>query len=572
MKQFALRRSLIPSPKKSIRVKLVLFALMVALVPLVTLGSTSYFKSSELVQDQFGDYGRSAVKQLKAQLDTNLRQMDFIAGNVLTYLLPPALNKLDDHKPQSYNEFVEQNSFLKFLGSHISPNIIGAYVVTPSGYYYGSNNYLMIGTLTRWTEWKRIPDEGRLWVGFHRPHYYNTYFQPSIAENYAISLIVPIRKEYNIRDGSKLLIDMDASELVQLFESFERDTRSRLLIKSPDGGVIYESSVDFVPQAGDVVWSDTLDTNGWIIEARVPISIFQSSSKAIWNYTLVFILLSVVLSFILAGFFSATITNRIKLLIRSMQKASLGNFTAQIPVDSADELGRMAAGFNYMIAQIKSLFEQIQLTEKQKREAELKALHYQINPHLLYNTLNSIQWKARLNGQKEIDRMIAHLVALLQDSLNIARELVPLRQELAGIDHYLQIQKFRFGDSFTYECDVDKELMDCLLPRMTLQPLMENIFFHGLIDGQGTIRLKGRVVGNDLELELSDNGVGISADRLVRILEPSRHSRKGLGVANVHEKIQLHFGENYGLKLESKPGSGTTVRIRCPIPKENDHG
>lgn len=110
--------------------------------------------------------------------------------------------------------------------------------------------------------------------------------------------------------------------------------------------------------------------------------------------------LSVVLSVILAGFFSATITNRIKQLIRSMHKASLGNFTVQIPVESADELGRMAASFNHMIAQIKSLFEQIALTEKQKREAELKALHYQINPHLLYNTLNSIQWKARLNGQK----------------------------------------------------------------------------------------------------------------------------------------------------------------------------
>ncbi|BCG60958.1 hypothetical protein PUR_43830 [Paenibacillus sp. URB8-2] len=548
--------------------------MLVALIPLITLGSTSYFKSSELVQVEFGNYGRSTIRQLKLQMDTNLKQMNFIADNILTYLIPPALSKLSDHKPQSYNELVEQNNFLKFLGSHISPNIIGAFVITSSGYYYGSNEYLISGKLTEWPEWKRAHDEERLWVGFHPPQYYNTFFQPSINENKVISLIIPIRKDYSIQSGSKILIDMDAGELVQLFHSFEKDTRSHLVIRSPGGDIIYETSDNFTPQTNDVVWKDILHTNGWIIEARVPAAVFQSTSKAIWKYTLIFILLSVVLSVILAGFFSATITNRIKQLIRSMHKASLGNFTVQIPVESADELGRMAASFNHMIAQIKSLFEQIALTEKQKREAELKALHYQINPHLLYNTLNSIQWKARLNGQKEIDRMISHLVDVLQDSLNITQELVTLRRELTVIHHYMQIQKFRFGESFTYISGVDEELMDCLLPRMTLQPLMENIFFHGLIDGQGTIRLQIRQSGRELLIVLSDDGVGITEERMAQILKPpaDRPSRKGLGMANVHEKIQLHFGETYGISLKSKPGMGTTVLIRCPIRKENVNG
>lgn len=571
MKPVTLWKKPFTSAKQSIRVKLILFSLAVALIPLITLGSTSYFKSAEIVEEQFGNYGHSAIQQLKSQLDTNLRQMDFISGSILTYLLPPALNRLGDRKPQSYDEYVEQNNFLKFLGSHISPNITGAFVITPTGYYYGSNEYLIPGALFNWDEWKRLPSEKRAWIGFHRPQYYNNYFQPSITQDYAISLIVPIRDEYNVPPGSKILIDMNASELVRLFESFEQDTRSHLLVKNPDGSVIYESAASFMPQASDVVWQGVLDTNGWIIEARVPAARFQSSSQAIWHFTLILILLSIILSFLLAGLFSATITNRIKRLIRSMQKVSLGNFTAQIPVDSADELGKMAAGFNNMISQIKSLIEQIKLTEKQKREAELKALHYQINPHLLYNTLNSIQWKARLSGQKEIQHMIGHLVAVLEDSLNIAQELVPLQRELRVIDHYLQIQKFRFGEHFTYECTVDQDVTDCLIPRMSLQPLVENIFFHGFVDGKGAIRLQIRRSGGDMEITLSDDGAGMSEERIAEIMNaaPAAHTRKGLGIANVHEKFRLHFGERYGLKIQAAPGKGTTIRIHCPLRREN---
>lgn len=220
--------------------------------------------------------------------------------------------------------------------------------------------------------------------------------------------------------------------------------------------------------------------------------------------------------------------------------------------------------------------QEVEQSERLKKEAELKAFHYQINPHLLFNTLNSIQWKARLQGAEDIRQMLYHLTMVLEGNLDISQELISLGRELRMIEHFLKIQEIRYGSAFSYEQTCDEEFKPYLIPRMTLQPLFENIFFHGFEDGKGKISLSVREEGEHLLLTLSDDGAGITAEKLRALMlakpESKPQGRGGLGVQNANQKFKLHFGQQYGLTVHSTKGEGTTIVIRWPKKEESPHG
>lgn len=170
-----------------------------------------------------------------------------------------------------------------------------------------------------------------------------------------------------------------------------------------------------------------------------------------------------------------------------MQKVSFGKLDTRVPVEGRDELGSLDISFNRMVSGVQSLVQEVERSERLKKEAELKAFHYQINPHLLFNTLNSIQWKARLEGAEEIRRMLYHLTMVLEGNLDISQELVTLERELRMIGHFLKIQEIRYGAVFQYKLDCEEDLKRFVIPRMTLQPLFENIFSTALLTGSGSL-------------------------------------------------------------------------------------
>lgn len=547
----------------SIRTKLLSCFLIVTLIPLFSLGGLSYYQSAKIINSQFGKYGDNAVAQLEQQTSATLNRMKQTSETIYSYLLDPTHTGIG-RTPSTYGEIIEKNDFESLLKSLRNPLTAGIYIITTSGYYYGENN-LDVSKLDEIPSWKNRPSyAGAYWLGFYNQDH---FIKSDDAGGQAvIGLAVPIHLSTKAQNGSIILIEEHAAELLHMFRKFETDTHAHLLIKSPEGQVVYETEAEFEPNDSDIVWSRTLAVNQWTMEARIPAKAFYQSSGIIRGNTMTVAIVSCLLAFGVAYWFSSHFTSRIRRLKDSMQKVSFGKLDTRTPIKGRDELGSLDISFNRMVTGVQTLIGEVERSERLKKEAELRAFHYQINPHLLFNTLNSIQWKARLEGAEDIRQMLYHLTMVLEGNLDISQELVTLGRELRIIEHFLKIQEIRYGEVFRYELDCEESLRKFWIPRMTLQPLFENIFFHAFTDGQGEIVMKIAEDQGDLLLTLRDNGAGIPEDKLERLFRSGerRSGRGGLGLRNVDQKFKLHFGPLYGLTVHSVKGEGTTIAIRWP--------
>lgn len=261
---------------------------------------------------------------------------------------------------------------------------------------------------------------------------------------------------------------------------------------------------------------------------------------------------------------------------KEMEKVEQGNYNIEIPNYSMNEIGKLANSFECMIESMKEKNHQIREDEKKKREYEIKILQAQINPHFLYNTLDSIKWIALSRGEKTIEKMTYALIHLLRKTISDDKEFVSIHEELENIQYYIEIQKFRYYDSFDFEIFTDKDCQEAFIPRLTLQPLVENALFHGIYNcgrrGKITIVLKKEKQG--IKIDIIDNGKGM--DRKEEKDENSRRkgeSMSGIGIKNVNERLKLYFGESYGISFESKKDEFTKITVYIPFITELEkHG
>ena len=234
--------------------------------------------------------------------------------------------------------------------------------------------------------------------------------------------------------------------------------------------------------------------------------------------------------------------------------------------NSPDELGVLARTLDRLIARLWDMAEQQKQNEQRKRELELAALQYQINPHFLFNTLNTFKWIAELNGVPALQDGIASLCALLKSTLLNQNDMQPLETELQDLSHYFSIQKLRYADGFDVVYQIDQSLLDVRVPRFLLQPLAENAIVHGLDDSGKimTITIGARKDGeNGLLLTVQDDGAGFDQEA-----QPVREHFSGIGVSNVNERLRLHYGDGYGVTIKSRPRAGTLCTIRLPMTME----
>ncbi len=234
--------------------------------------------------------------------------------------------------------------------------------------------------------------------------------------------------------------------------------------------------------------------------------------------------------------------------------------------DSPDELGVLARTQDHLIARLWDLAEQQKQNEQRKRELELAALQYQINPHFLFNTLNTFKWIAELNGVPALQDGIASLCALLKSTLLNQNDTQPLKAELQDLSHYFSIQKLRYADGFDVVYQIDPGLLDVMVPRFLLQPLAENAIVHGMDDSGRimTITIGARKEGEKvLLLTVRDDGAGFDQEE-----QPVRGRFSGIGLSNVNERLRLHYGDGCGVTIASRPGEGTLCTIRIPITTE----
>lgn len=285
-------------------------------------------------------------------------------------------------------------------------------------------------------------------------------------------------------------------------------------------------------------------------------------------------LLVIASSGVITIYLTKTISLPVEKLKKRIDKIAQGNFLIDRNMEWNSELGDVGRGINRLSQDIVALMETRVADEKQRQELEYRMLQSQINPHFLYNTLNSIKWMATIQNATGIAEMTTSLSRLLRSIAKDMRKLVPLQEELGLLEDYFLIQKYRYGSNITMETILhDEQLLTGLIPRFTLQPLVENAIFHGIEPkGSGHIMLSVERSGfNDILITLEDNGVGIGEEQVSDILARRDPSSKGLlegmGLRNVNERLQLTFGEQYGLSIESEKGQYTKMLILLPYRK-----
>ena len=257
-------------------------------------------------------------------------------------------------------------------------------------------------------------------------------------------------------------------------------------------------------------------------------------------------------------------------LNQATEKIAQGDFNARAQADSDDEVAELAVSFNKMAGSMQSLIDKVKEDERKMRKADLRLLQEQIQPHFLYNTLDTIVWLIESNEPDEAVTMVVTLSDFFREILSKGKEFISIKEEEKHISSYLQIQEMRYRDILEYDIQLDQVIYKYQILKLTLQPVVENALYHGIKykRAKGCIHIHGEKEGDIIRLTVRDDGVGMDEEELEQLRQqiekPCQETEKGFGLANVNERIHMYFGPEYGMKIQSQKGKGTTVEIVIP--------
>mgnify|MGYP002549738771 FL=1 len=362
------------------------------------------------------------------------------------------------------------------------------------------------------------------------------------------------------------------------------------IVYTPVNGIVYRVNPKWVKamepmsvqiQGGSYqIRSELSPYTGWRTVGVFSMDEVMSSVNTIVYILFTCVIISLVLVVIVSFKFSRTLTNPIFKLKRLMKQAESGDLTVRFNFQHNDEIGELGQSFNHMIARIDQLIQMVYVEQENKRTAEMKSLQEQIKPHFLYNTLDTISWMARDYDAEDIVRLVDALTNMFRIGLSHGKDIITVKEEITHVSNYLYIQKIRYKDKLNYVIHVDESLYAVEVPKLILQPLVENAIYHGVKAkrGGGTITITGVPEGENLVFTVQDDGAGMLQEKVEelnrRMSERSvLDEQKSFGLFYIRERIQLCYGTGYGVHVESALGEGTRVTITLPLyqkPKKFD--
>ena len=299
-----------------------------------------------------------------------------------------------------------------------------------------------------------------------------------------------------------------------------------------------------------------------------PIAILNNIKNSVVTIAVMSGILGIIICIGLSGSLSSRIYQPVKKMQKAIAEIQDGNFEVRIKVESQDELGQLSESFNMMTEHLEENMQCLLMRERELNETHIKMMQAQLNPHFLYNTLDTLKWLGKANEIPEIATLSAGLAKILRMSIS-ATSKIRLEQELEFAEAYVQIQRIRFEDKFEYLVEAPEELNDCIVPKLILQPLIENSIIHGFAEkDHGVVIVGAKCESERLCIVVRDNGAGMTAEQLARLNSkkpPKNRGKHSIGFYNVNEIIRLNYGEAYGLTAESEQGSGTTIFITLPV-------
>lgn len=430
---------------------------------------------------------------------------------------------------------------------------------------------------------------------FSTPHVQNLFDDPSYRYYWVVSLsrTVELTRNGNSMLGV-LLVDMNYSSIEQLLEKANTDTSGEYVyLMAPDGEIIYHPKQNLIHMGlyeennteaagyedttvkenfhGEkrLVTVKTISYTGWKLISVVPMKSFSMGMTGMRNLVVLLVALTVLAVVILNQMVSARISKPLRRLNDSVKEWEAGNMNPDIYIGGSMEVEHLGKTLRSTVAQIRQLMDDIVVEQEEKRKSELDALQSQINPHFLYNTLDSIVWM--ITGERYDDAvfMITQLASLFRISLSKGKTVIKIEDEVKHARNYMNIQKIRYKNSFEVDFQMEEDILDGCIVKLVLQPLLENAIYYGMefMDGEGEIHVRGYRKDKDVYLEVEDNGLGMPEEEAAELLNgkerPHKHG-SGVGLVNVHSRLKLRFGEAYGLVIHSCPDEGMMVQIHIP--------
>ena len=575
--------------------KIIVAFVCFVLIPIIILGIISYKISSTTLQKNISEQSIQTLTAVDRNLLAAVSEVNTFSDYVVS---STAIQEyLSTNNTYSIYEFYSDQQAIAgtmFGNSQIDDFIL--YTLDGNVTSYKNSEAPIRQTLrsTLFLEWV-LQQKGRpLWL----TPYENQYL---FSQNGYVLTQARVVKDINTLESLGYLILNVKLELFDMIFEDVYEGPSYEMIVNEDGRVLYSLNRDLIGQEFNISKIREMQTNqiGYVIDewdneksliTYIPSSFKTGSTSALtlvsikpWkiiasdivnirNITLIVVGFAI----FIAGLFNLFYLKRISLFIQEllirMKQVESGRLSKRMGTYKFKELKNISLGFNNMIMMIQKLMNDIEIEQERKREAHFKVLQQQINPHFLYNTLESINALASLNGQKDISKMTINLGKLLRISINGGYE-VQVKDEIRHVISYLEIQKVRYDNRFSFEVDIDEELNHYPVLKLILQPLVENILIHAFSNQYsqiGLIKIKGTVSKDQGEFWIEDNGKGIEKNTLIELnkwkLEDNKNGKdNGHGIRNVEERLGLFYGEKYGLTICSTENVGTIIKISFPI-------
>lgn len=588
---------------RTIYQSLITYFILIAILPTIISASVCLVITNIFRQETDRTLGNEIITHVTSELDYIFKSMmtagDYIADN---YTLQKAL-RIDFHGDEIAKGVKEIEVDTEvFTSNLLDSDIAGISVVGENGSEFKSHAQAFLEQKHKNQIWYRtiIQSDGYVWFSSHNGRFANV----SDGRSY----ITCGRSIYDKSTGKVLgvlLIDIEESVLQSNLE-FSYGTDGYMMVVNSIGDVVCSSNgmkgrvFNYVELTENSDGEQTtlsitapdgskqnvnafaslrkLETTNWNV-----VGVISSNALSTWWRTLLIVEFAVVGMIIFFAIFfafkaSERIVNPINNLQETMSYVESGNLDISIDNDAYyDEINALAGQFNMMVSRIKSLLQDVYNKQQKLRTAELTALQFQINPHFLYNTFDSVLWLNRAGRVDDVEKMVASLSTFFRIGVSKGESVIPIRDEIRHLKSYLDIQRIRYRDRIRYKVDVPEEVLDCRIPKLTLQPLAENAIYHGIDmnDQEGEISVRMERIGESIIITISDTGMGMPQEQvetLNRILkgEKIENAKIGYGIKNVHDRLEIIYEGRVSMYYESEEEEGTSVNIIIPYDKNEE--
>ena len=588
--------------KRSIQLIITISFTTIAIIAMVFMGIVLYAQFAQNTKENAIESNKQLLDQAAWNLNTYLRSMMTVSDTMYYSVIK--------NRDLTYEPLDKEMTLLYEANKD---NLISIACVTEDGAVMAAAPVATRkkGIDIKTQDWFIQANEKIENLHFSTPHVQNLFDSSNYRYFWVVSLSrsVELTNIGRIRRGV-LLVDMNFSGIEQLLSKANEKGYGYIYLMDRNGEIIYHPQQQAIYsnlvqensktaasyEDGNytetfegkerVIIVKTVGYTGWKLVSVTPVQEFSVNLNQVRLFTIMIATISIMLILFGNTFISSRVTDPIRKLEKSIKYLEEGNLDTDIYIGGTHEIRHLGKTITSMVRQMRKLMDDMVTEQQEKRKSALDALQSQINPHFLYNTLDSVVWMIESERYQEAISMVTALAKLFRISLSKGKNIISIKDEIAHAKYYLDIQKVRYKNKFNVRIEVDPAIEEYCTIKLIVQPLLENAIYYGVehMDGEGEILLRGYEKEDNIYIEVTDNGMGIPKENIPYLLKDDTRVRKngsGIGLRNIDQRIKLYFKGDYGLSIESELDEGTTVRIHLPkllysdaypkeVPNENE--